>query len=894
MQPAKVTSARQGRLLLGVFLLLSGALGLGGDYYFRRQRQAFEADTHSKLQAIADLKAQQIDNWRQERINDATFFIKASMIRERFRRYLAHPEDAALKREISEWLALLQRPNRYEQIFLLDGHGRVRLGYPAAPPNRGFPAEARDARRTGFSELYRDAESGRILLDLFAPLPDDSVPAGALLFRIDPERFLYPLIQSWPTPSATAETLLIRRDGDQVVYLNPLRHRADTALRLRHSIREPNLSAVMAARGQRAVFEGLDYRGVPVLAAARPIAGADWIVVAKIDRDEVYGPLSEHNRLFAGLLGVGWISLAFAAGLLWKRREAAFALQALQHERQAGETIHRLTDLYAALSQTNQAIVRIWDEPALFTEVCRIAVEFGKMRTAWVGWIDAEARTVVPVAHYGKAGDYVAQLRLSIDPDRPEGNGPTGTAMREDRLVICNDFLRDPRTLPWRNLAFRAGLAASLVAPLHRQGRVVGSLNLYAATPGFFTPDVIALIEEMALDISFALDNHQRERERQRVAAELRQSEERFALFMRHLPGYAFIKDVAGNHLYVNEPLEQSSGLPREAWLGRRVEEIWPGPVGAALAANDRQALAAGRATLFEEILPEQGVAHIYLSYRFPIPQADGSLCLGGIAIDISAQKRAEDEVRRLNADLERRVEERTFALTEANKDLEAFSYSVSHDLRAPLRAITGFAEIIQRRYSAAFPEEARHYLGNILVAGERMGHLIEDLLDYSRVGRHTVKAVPVDLGSILRQVVTELQPRIDQSGAEVRLEPDYPTVQGDRTLLAQVLSNLLDNALRYHPPGSVPEVGVRATVENGEVILAIRDNGIGIAPEHHARIFQMFQRLHSDEEYPGTGVGLAIVKKALDLMHARISVESAPGRGSTFSIRLNRAEPIP
>jgi len=255
----------------------------------------------------------------------------------------------------------------------------------------------------------------------------------------------------------------------------------------------------------------------------------------------------------------------------------------------------------------------------------------------------------------------------------------------------------------------------------------------------------------------------------------------------------------------------------------------------------------------------------------------------------VDQKRRAEAEIRRLNAALEQRVVERTGQLQAANEQLQAFAYSVSHDLRAPLRAIRGFGEIIARRHRQDLNQEAREYIDNIVEAGRQMDHLINDLLAYSRLGHRAVAHHPVRLGSLLAQVNTNLAGRIADTGARVTIPDDLPEIMGDRTLLNGVFANLLDNALTYHRSGVPLRVEVTCQTEAEEVILRVTDNGIGIPPESQEKIFDLFQRLHDEDEFPGTGIGLAVVKKSVELLGGRVWVESKVGSGSTFAVHLPR-----
>jgi signal transduction histidine kinase len=265
-----------------------------------------------------------------------------------------------------------------------------------------------------------------------------------------------------------------------------------------------------------------------------------------------------------------------------------------------------------------------------------------------------------------------------------------------------------------------------------------------------------------------------------------------------------------------------------------------------------------------------------------------------------AADLRAEALNRTLNIELERRVQDRTNELAQRTAELEertgqleSFSYSVSHDLRAPLRAVSGFAQILARRHRGSLDEEGRHFLDNIVDASGHMGRLIDDLLSYSRLGRQALVLKPVSLAVVLAEVARSLELRAADSGATLCIADDLPVVCGDRTLLSQIFTNLLDNALTYRKPDVPVKVGVTWTSVGDKVIVTVADNGIGIAPEHFDSIFNVFQRLHTQDAYPGTGIGLAVVKKAVEVQGGKIGVESMPGVGSTFRVELAPSPPV-
>jgi signal transduction histidine kinase len=254
---------------------------------------------------------------------------------------------------------------------------------------------------------------------------------------------------------------------------------------------------------------------------------------------------------------------------------------------------------------------------------------------------------------------------------------------------------------------------------------------------------------------------------------------------------------------------------------------------------------------------------------------------------EVEERKSAERQVLELNAHLEERVRERTRELQEALLELEAFSYSIAHDLRAPLRSMTGFSEMLAEDYGGKLDEVGRDYTRRIAESARRMDALIQDLLSYSRLAREEVLIEPVDVGSLLEELVDNMAAELRERKAKVELRGPFPTVLGYRTTLLQALTNLLSNAVKFVAPGVEPRVILRSEERSGWGRLWIEDNGLGIDLKYHQTIFGVFQRLHSGEAYPGTGIGLAIVRKAMERMGGKVGLESEVGRGSRFFIEL-------
>jgi PAS domain S-box-containing protein len=227
--------------------------------------------------------------------------------------------------------------------------------------------------------------------------------------------------------------------------------------------------------------------------------------------------------------------------------------------------------------------------------------------------------------------------------------------------------------------------------------------------------------------------------------------------------------------------------------------------------------------------------------------------------------------------------------LEEVNREQEAFNYSISHDLRAPLVTISNYARIVLGDHGETLDEESRGMLHRIENAAVRMEETLKNLLEYSTLAREEVVLQSIDLNEVLRDLLIEHRGVIQQKQAEVIVAPNLPPVRAQRVILTQVLANLLTNALKYTVPGAHPHVAIGAELSEHGVIVHVRDRGIGIAPKFHGRIFEIFERLHGYSKYPGSGVGLAIARRAVERMNGRIWVESEPGEGSCFFIELVR-----
>lgn len=272
--------------------------------------------------------------------------------------------------------------------------------------------------------------------------------------------------------------------------------------------------------------------------------------------------------------------------------------------------------------------------------------------------------------------------------------------------------------------------------------------------------------------------------------------------------------------------------------------------------------------------------------------RVNGHDAVDGIVNDVTSLRRADLEIHRLNADLEQRIAERTRQLQEANEALETFGFSVSHDMREPLRTIQGYANALKQDFDEGRMEQSAVYVNRIEAIARRVDTMVSDLLEFARLSRTEIPIETVGVAAAIRDMRTMLQAETSQAGAELCVDvPADLHVRAHRQTFVQTLVNLVSNAVKFVSPGVAPMVRIGARQAGGMVRITVEDNGIGIPEQAQARIFNVFERLHSEEEFPGTGIGLAIVKKGVERMGGSVGVGSAPGEGASFRVELPAAQ---
>jgi len=377
--------------------------------------------------------------------------------------------------------------------------------------------------------------------------------------------------------------------------------------------------------------------------------------------------------------------------------------------------------------------------------------------------------------------------------------------------------------------------------------------------------------------------------ERRHAEESAREAEERFASFMNNSPMLSWIKDTeTWTYSYVNNAFERGFEQTAESVKGKTDFDLFPSSVAESIRRNDLKALQAeAPLQLFEDVpLPDRVMRH-WLVYRFPLHTGAGKALIAGSAADFTERKQAEEHIVELNAKLEQRVADRTVQLQASVKELEAFAYSVSHDLRTPLRSIDGFSKEVLEQYGNKLDPHAKSDLERVRAASQHMGRLIDDLLNLSRLTRSEMTWQTVDLSAVAEAVAAQLQKSQPERKVQFLIASGLK-VQGDANLLRIALDNLLINAWKFSRKRPEARIEFGQTISpEGEPVYFVRDNGAGFDMTYVNKLFGPFQRLHVASEFEGTGIGLTIVQRIVQRHGGRVWAEGAVGKGATFYFTL-------
>ncbi len=603
------------------------------------------------------------------------------------------------------------------------------------------------------------------------------------------------------------------------------------------------------------------------------IAGLlSWLVDAVVDTFYFYeGPFLDLLILDVPpreiYVRVVMLSLFFVFGLIITRL--------VESRGRYVQRIEHLNSVLRAIRDVNQLIVVERDPPRLLSQVCETLIEARAYNLAWLALTDDEGN--ITDLYSGGLDD----LRDDFETRLREGGSHCMSRVREVGGSVA--IARVDESCPDCPIVSVYGHNAAIVAPLHHQSERFGYLGVSVPRRALGDDEEQALIAEVAYDIAFALHGIRTER-----AA--RESEERFHRAISQAPFPIMLHAEDGEVLVINEVWTEITGYSHDdiPTIADWTERAYGERMDLVRERIERLHELDGRVDEGEyEVTTADGGTRVWHFHSAPLGELpDGRRLIHSAAMDVTERKRAEQAVERLTEELEERVRLRTAELEDANEELESFAYSVSHDLRAPLRAMDGFSEILLEDYADRLDEEARDHLQRISAAAQRMGKLIDDILQLARVSRAEMAAESVDLSAMAREIVDQLRQADPDRDVEISIQ-DGLTVEGDRPLLLQVLQNLLDNAWKFTGEEPIARIEFGATEQNGERVFHVRDNGVGFDMKYADRLFGTFQRLHGRDEFPGTGVGLATVRRIVHRHHGRVWADAEVDEGATFYFAL-------
>lgn len=934
-----------------LFFILASVAAVVGLINIRNQKDNLLLSARQELSTIADLKVSQLTQWRNERMNDGEFLGTNTPLVKQLSRFLSDQNNLELRSDLRLAMRSLVDNYDYQNVIFLDSDLKVRLFYPDQDTVIGdyLVSKLPDIVNKGavmLTDIHNTGKVSFMHLDLIIPLkgPEiiDTTQFGTLVLRINPGEIIYPIIDSWPAKSRTSETLLLRRDGDAIIYLNRLQAEGYSGIHLENPVAGERLLANMAFRGVQETTDAIDYRGIKVLAAIKKVPGFPWYLVAKADQEEVLSTLPERVKLIVMIVVLFIFTTgSFLGFLLWDQRVRFYRgkyqaeldrMAVVRHFdyilKYANDIIFLMDQDYRIIEANDKAIeayqyerneligknvkeLRSVDASASFDEDIEILRNTGyltfetthrrKDNNSFPIEISARSVDIEGIRYY-----------QSISRDITERKSSELT-LKESEEKFRKIFEDSPICMLMTGKDFGILRANATFCDLlgYSEDELIGMTFKSFTHPDYISDDEVALMRLVAGELAVY---HTEKRYINRSGSILWGSTT--VNIIRNNTGevqffLAMVEDITSRKI-VEEKLERSLSVQRATLestadgilvvddkgkivqYNKKFAEMWkiPGDV-----LNLMEDAAAVNYVLDQLKYPDEFFYKIKSLYADSeaitndlVEFVDGRfferysqpLTIGGKLSGRVWSFRDITEAKKAEADIIAAKEK----AEESDRLKTAFLHNVSHEIRTPMNAILGFSALLNE--SDTSPEERQQYTDIIFQSGNQLLSIINDIVDLASIesGQMKLKPQSVDLNSVLNSISGQFsyreKPQILALGLRTSLPDKEAVIITDKVKLVQILSNLINNAFKFTQTGRI-DFGYILREDFLEFF--VKDTGIGISPEYHEKIFERFYQVDSatSRHYTGTGLGLSICKAYVELMGGKIWLVSKPGEGTTF-----------
>jgi PAS domain S-box-containing protein len=826
-------------LIVLYFVLSAIAIVLGLSYYRILEKNLLH-QTVEQLSAIADLKVRQIIQWRKERISDGVYMSGNIAQVRQFSRFLKEKNNRLLRDDLLSSLKSYVENYDYKNALFIDKNINVKLFYPSQDTIIGdhlqglLPGVIRKGEVV-LTDIHQTGKVSFIHLDLLVPLkgPDvnDSTVFGAVILRIDPGKNLFPVLQSWPISSKTAEALLVQAEGDEVVYLNKPKYVVDGEMVLRKPINEDKLPAAMSVQGIMETTDGIDYRGTPVIAAMKKVPETPWYLIAKIDREEVYASLSSRAGQVIMIVILFILTVGSFLGFLWWIQRSKFYKERYEGELERMALVKHYDYI---LRDSENKFRKIFEESPFSMIMTGKDMGILKANSAFCSMLGYNEEDIVGMT-----------FRDFTHPDH----------ISNDDVSLLRLIKKD---IPVYHTEKRY---------IRRDGSVIwGSTT-------------VTLIRNKNGEFQFSLATIEDITARRTARAELEKS---FSLLKATLESTAdgiLVVDTEGRIVQFNRKFAEMWHIPDEI-LRLNSDEAALNFVLSQL--KDPQAFIAKVKQLYSQ--PE-AVTRDLIEFkdgktffdRYSQPQEIGGNAVGRVWSfrDITERKKVEAELIAAKEKAE-----------EGDRLKTAFLHNVSHEIRTPMNAILGFSSLLNE--PGLTEADRKQFVEIIFQSGNHLLSIINDIVDLASIesGQVKINIKEINVNSELRKLSEQFGYKQKPSNITLSLKTPLPDkdakIMTDGIKLIQILSNLINNAFKFTKKG---KISFGYALNENFLEFFVKDTGMGISKEHQAKVFDRFYQADSavSRQYSGTGLGLSICKAYVELLGGKIWLSSAPGEGSTF-----------